>query len=69
MIYLTKAQRKALKKNVYDRMVADTPPSKKPPTYRQVRRTVQPTFFCDNCIMVRYAGMWLGIERDGYTHS
>jgi hypothetical protein len=21
------------------------------------------------CVMVPYAGMWLGIEKDGYTHS
>ena len=23
----------------------------------------------DGCVMVHWAGMWLGIERDGYTHS
>jgi hypothetical protein len=22
-----------------------------------------------DCIMVRWSGMWLGIELDGYTHS
>lgn len=36
------------------------------PTYRDVRRTVQPG---PGCIMVPFAGMWLGIEPDGYTHS
>jgi hypothetical protein len=36
--------------------------------YRRFRRTVKP-FFGDTCIMVPYAGMWLGIEQDGYTHS
>jgi hypothetical protein len=24
---------------------------------------------CDNCIMVQYGNLWIGIERDGYTHS
>jgi hypothetical protein len=36
--------------------------------YRRFRAKAQP-FFGDNCIMVPYAGMWLGIETDGYTHS
>jgi hypothetical protein len=36
--------------------------------YRRFRKTVQP-FFGDTCIMVPWAGMWLGIETDGYTHS
>jgi hypothetical protein len=22
-----------------------------------------------NCIMVKWSGMWLGIETDGHTHS
>jgi hypothetical protein len=36
--------------------------------YRKFRKTVQP-YFGDTCIMVPWAGMWLGIETDGYTHS
>jgi hypothetical protein len=36
--------------------------------YRRFRAKVQP-FFGGDCIMVPYAGMWLGIEKDGYTHS
>ena len=36
--------------------------------YRRFRKTVRP-FFGDTCIMVPWAGMWLGIETDGYTHS
>lgn len=36
--------------------------------WRKFRKTVQP-FFGDSCVMVPYAGMWLGIETDGYTHS
>ena len=35
-------------------------------SYLAFRRTV-----CSgsNCAMVRWSGMWLGIEPDGYTHS
>lgn len=36
--------------------------------YRRFRKTVQP-FFGGDCVMVPWAGMWLGIEKDGYTHS
>ncbi len=35
-------------------------------TYKQFRKTVCPNF---DYIMVPFAGMWLGIEKDGYTHS
>jgi hypothetical protein len=35
-------------------------------TYIQFRRTVVHSF---DCVMVRWCGMWLGIEEDGYTHS
>ena len=38
----------------------------KPYNYLAFRRTVQQGF---DCIMVPYCGMWLGIEKDGYTHS
>ena len=34
--------------------------------YRRFRRTVQPG---PGCVMVRWQGMWLGIEEDGYVHS
>ena len=36
--------------------------------YRRFRKGVRP-FFGDSCVMVPFAGMWLGIETDGYTHS
>jgi hypothetical protein len=36
--------------------------------YRAFRRKVQFASF-DDCAMVPWAGMWLGIEKDGYTHS
>lgn len=35
-------------------------------SYLEFRRTVQRGY---DCIMVRWCGMWLGIEQDGYTHS
>lgn len=65
MLKLTRLQRVALSR-VYARMLrADTPP---PPgfTYRAFRRTVLPG---PGCVMVPYAGMWLGVEPDGHTHS
>ena len=46
-------------------------------TYLQFRRTVQPGWdekevllsICSTVVMVKWSGMWLGIEKDGYTHS
>lgn len=35
-------------------------------TYPAFRRTAQPGW---DCIMVKWCGMWIGIEADGYTHS
>ena len=70
MIKTTKPQRQALAR-VYRRVVADTHESMTQQqfmafTYRAFRRTVQPG---PGCIMIPFAGMWLGIEPDGYTHS
>ncbi len=79
---LTTAQRTALK-TVYDRQplfnqdaslgfesvpAAAIPIKQSRMTYRQFRRTIQPEI-CGPAIMVPWCGMWLGIERDGYTHS
>ena len=61
MIILTRAQRVALHR-VYKR-------NPQPITYRQFRRAVTPYFDSSGCIMVKWCGMWLGIETDGYTHS
>ena len=36
--------------------------------YRRFRKLVQPAFGGE-CVMLPWHGMWLGIERDGYTHS
>lgn len=74
MTKTNKAQRRALKQ-VFDRCKiypAVTPAEFRegltavPITYRQFRRGVQPG---PGCVMVQWAGMWLGIEPDGYTHS
>lgn len=70
MVKTNRAQREALKR-VYLRIVSETRGSMTQQqfmafTYRAFRRTVQPG---PDCIMVPFAGMWLGIERDGYTHS
>jgi len=37
-------------------------------SYYSFRHTVFNTIGLD-CIMVPWSGMWLGIEKDGYTHS
>jgi len=57
-MYLTKEQRKALKKT-WCRNNQDL-------SYRQFRKGVVD---CGDYIMVQWRGMWLGIEQDGYTHS
>lgn len=35
-------------------------------TYRQFRKLVQ---HGHDCLMLAWQGMWIGIEKDGYTHS
>jgi hypothetical protein len=35
-------------------------------TYRQFRRRIHAGY---DCIMINIWGMWIGIEKDGYTHS
>ena len=67
---LTKAQRVALKK-VYDRTDEHNQRDWNEPTvsYLEFRRTVQPEIGSFGCIMVPWCGMWLGIEKDGHTHS
>jgi hypothetical protein len=61
---LTRQQREALF-TVYMRTVKEIPPAR---TYLQFRRTAEYSHLMD-CLMVPFCGMWLGIERDGYTHS
>jgi hypothetical protein len=66
MVKTNRAQRVALHK-VFLRTVADSDSHcAQGRSYRNFRKTVQPGW---GCIMVPFAGMWLGIEPDGYTHS
>ena len=67
---LNKAQQRALK-NVYDRgpiYQKIAPGHERRISYRQFRKTVRYDFLID-CAMVQWAGMTLGIETDGHTHS
>jgi len=61
MVLTTKQQRKSLKV-LLSRM-------ENPPSYREFRKSVQPTFGCDGAITVRWCNMWIAIECDGYRHS
>ena len=67
MVKTTKEQRKAIHRvwtrdATRNRMPANA-------TYRDFRRTVQPTFGMDGAVVVQWCGMWLAIEKDGYVHS
>lgn len=66
MVKTTRAQRVAIKQIHGRARAADTPTTD---TYRQFRARVQPTFGCDDAVAVPAFGMWLCVERDGYTHS
>ena len=75
MVKTTKAQREALD-SLHGRMLASYIEAVKrgerptpPPTYREFRKTVQPEFCGHGAILVRWCGMTIGIETDGYTHS
>lgn len=63
MMILTKPQRKSLYR-VWVRTCGAGYLGAVP--YREFRRGVLPG---PGCVMVNFAGMWLGIEPDGYTHS
>jgi hypothetical protein len=67
MIHLTRAQRVAFKR-VYMRILDAQKPSARPMRYRELRAKVQ-GYPGGDCVLVPFAGMWLGIEKDGYTHS
>ena len=57
---MNKEQQTALKR-VWERN-----PNEK--TYLQFRRSAHYSHGVE-CFMVTWCGMWLGIEKDGYTHS
>ena len=58
MIFLSAEQRKAL----HSKWMQDDQGL----SYRTFRRTVAAGW---DCGVVKWCGMWLGIEQDGYTHS
>ena len=70
MIKTTKPQRASLKRVYHNAVKAYAQGPERYGVYfmnyRAFRRGVHPG---PGCIMVQYAGMWLGIEPDGYTHS
>lgn len=37
-------------------------------SYSEFLATVQP-MIAEDCVLVLWSGMWLGIETDGYCHS
>lgn len=39
------------------------------PPYRLFRRSVSGTFGMDGAIVVPFCGMYVAIERDGYSHT
>ena len=64
MMTITKAQRQAMYR-VWKRTCGSGYLGTVP--YREFRKQALPG--PDKCVMIAFAGMWLGIERDGYTHS
>jgi len=81
MIRTTHEQRLALKR-VFDRgpvyppitaleqqMVDSGRLTVVPLTYKQFRRGIAGTIGMDGAVVIHWAGMWLAIEADGYTHS
>lgn len=60
LVKLTKAQRHAVYR-IYCR-------DPMPVSYREFRATVIPAIGLD-CVVVRWAGMWVAIESDGYAHT
>lgn len=67
MIVLTRAQREGLAK-LYRRKIAPNGAYRAPiaQSYRNFRKQAQ---VFQDVVMVKQWNMWLGIEKDGYTHS
>ena len=65
MVKLTRDQREAIWKiflRSNDGMMIEYPLI----AYKEFRKMVQPG---PGCVMIKWCGMWLGIEPNGYTHS
>ena len=69
-MYLTRAQRESVYKVFRRKYPSANELSLEDHTdlYRKFRRKVQP-YIGGDCVMVQFAGMWLGIETNGHTHS
>lgn len=65
MIKTTREQRIAIKR-LWLRARDPSQDNPTTATYRQFRRRIQPGW---DCVMINIWGMWLGIEKDGYTHG
>ena len=61
----TKEQRAAMFR-LYERARHPSQQNPTSATYRQFRRRFVQGY---DCLMINIWGMWLGIEKDGYTHS
>ena len=62
MITLTKAQRKA----VYRKYLHNPNGAQ---SYREFRNRIEPGFGDNSYVGLMWCGMFIGIERDGHTHS
>ncbi len=79
MVYLTKAQRKELKRLWDERVSPDSFYIRgkrlhiRPPglgiSYKEFRKTVSGLIGGGGCVMVKVKGLWYGIETDGYRHT
>jgi hypothetical protein len=65
----TKQQTDAINR-VYARICHDAEINGETPiSWEDFQKEIQPTFGMDGAVVVPFAGMFLAIETDGYTHS
>ena len=79
MVYLTRAQRVALKKLWLERVAPESNYimignmrvwlPERGISYKKFRKTVESLVAGNGCIMVCIKGLWYGIEKDGYRHT
>jgi len=79
MVYLTRAQRVALKKLWLERVAPESNQAigwklhlwlpDRGINYRVFRSTVSGLIGGNGCVMVEVKGLWYGIETDGYRHT
>ncbi len=66
MVKTTREQRETLKRKCVEQNWGFARRNMPLLSYREFRRAVKPGW---GCIMVKWCGMWLGIEPDGYAHT